>query len=110
MLSRIRDVVGEEIQIETAIVAEPTHLLPDPRFVEITAQLTGQPAQLVRESGGSDARFLHPHGIPVLMSRPTVGNLHAPHEWIEIDSLVTFYRICESYLAKRLNVDLPPEP
>lgn len=110
ILERVRETVGDDFQIQAAITAEPTHLLPDPRFVEITTQLTGQPTRLVRESGGSDARFLHPHGIPVLMSRPTVGNLHAPNEWIEIDSLVTFYRICESYLAKRLNVDLPPEP
>jgi len=110
MLDRVCTVVGDQIHVETAIEAEPTHLLPDPRFVEITTQLTGQPARLVRESGGSDARFLHPHGIPVLMSRPIVGNLHAPNEWIEIESLVTFYRICESYIAQRLGVELPAEP
>ncbi len=61
----------------------------------------------MRESGGSDARFLTPHGIPVLMSRPTVGKLHAPDEWIEIDSMLTYYRICEDYLRHRLALGQP---
>lgn len=40
------------------------------------------------------------------MSRPLVGNLHAPDEWIDIDSMVTYYRVCEAYLAERLGVEL----
>ena len=68
------------------------------------------PTRLSRESGGSDARFLHPHGIPVLMSRPAVGNLHAPDEWIDIESMVEYYRVCEAYLAQRFEVNRPPEP
>ena len=110
LLATVRKVVGGRIQVEPAITAEPTHLSPDPRFVEISRRLTNQPVELVRESGGSDARFLHPHGIPVLMSRPLVGNLHAPDEWIDIDSMVTYYQICEAYLAERFDVEFPPEP
>lgn len=109
MLARVENVVGDQIHVEPAIAAEPTHLLPDPRFVEITTARTDTEAQLARESGGSDARFLTPHGIPVLMSRPTVGRLHAPDEWIDINSMVTYYQICEDYLTRRLQLDLPPE-
>lgn len=107
LIALVRRVVGEAFQVTPLIVAEPTHLLPDPRFVDITAQITGQRPQLSRESGGSDARFLHPYGIPVLMSRPAVGNLHAPDEWIDIESMVNYYRVCETYLARRFDVVLP---
>lgn len=110
LLRMVREVVGDRIQVDPVIEAAPTHLLPDPKFVQMTEQITGVRPRLARESGGSDARFLHPHGIPVLMSRPEVGNLHAPDEWIAIDSMVDYYRICETYLAQRFDVSPPPEP
>ena len=109
LLATIRETVGGNFSVETIISAAPTHLSPDPRFVEITERITGEAVELVQESGGSDARFLHPHGIPVLMSRPLVGNLHAPDEWIDIESMVTYYRVCEAYLAERLGVELSPD-
>ncbi len=110
LIALIQQTIGDRIQVNPIIVAEPTHLSPDPKFLEIAAQITGRRPALARESGGSDARFLHPHGIPVIMSRPAVGNLHAPDEWIDIDSMVEFYRICEAYLAQKFAVNLPPEP
>ena len=109
ILELVRQCVGPDIELIPAIVAEPTHLSPDPLYNEVTHQITGQSAELVRESGGSDARFLHPYGIPVIMARPLVGNLHAPDEWIDIESMVTFFRIWESYLARRFNVAAPAE-
>jgi len=30
------------------------------------------------------------------MTRPQVGNLHAADEWIDIQSMFEFYRICET--------------
>lgn len=110
MLAQVRATLGPEIDVIPLIAAEPTHLSPDPRFAEITTAITGAATQFVRESGGSDARFFHPHGIPVLLSRPTVGNLHAPDEWIDIDSMVSYYRICATYLAERFAIELPDEP
>ena len=32
------------------------------------------------------------------------GNLHAVDEWIDIDSMVTYFRICETYIVRRLGV------
>src|SRR5690606_2930486 len=93
MLALVRETLGADVTVSPVVIAEPTHLSPDPRFAEITTAHTGSPTRLVRESGGSDARFFHPCGIPVLLSRPTVGNLHAPDEWIDIDSMVSYYRI-----------------
>ena len=29
-------------------------------------------------------------------------NLHSVDEWIDIETMVTFYRICERYVARKL--------
>ena len=75
---------------------------------EVTTEVTDRPVPLVRDSGGSDARFLTRHGVGVLMSRPLVGNLNAPDEWIDIESMLVFHRICDVYLRRRF--ELLPEP
>ena len=90
--------IESDIELEVDVGAEPTHLDPDPRFLDITRRVTGESARLIRASGGSDARFFRAAGIPTLLSRPLVGNLHGEDEWINIDSMVAYYQICESYI------------
>ena len=102
MLETIEEVLGKTLEVECLVAAEPTHLDPDPKFAEWTEKLTGQPVAMVNSSGGSDARFLSRHGIPVLLSRPLVGSLHAEDEWIDIESMSTYYEICRAYIAARL--------
>ncbi len=97
MLKRIRDLLGEGIVAEPIVCAEPTHLAPDPRFLRITGEVTGTEAREVRASGGSDGRFFCAQGIPVLLSRPRVGNLHGRDEWIEIESMLDYFEICRRY-------------
>lgn len=94
---------GDGLEVETLIGAEPTELDPDPEFIAITEAVTGQAMKRVKASGGSDARFLCAHGIPVLLSRPLVGNLHADDEWIDIESMDTYFTICDRYLRQRFN-------
>jgi succinyl-diaminopimelate desuccinylase len=77
---------------------------PDPLFLAATEEVTGKPVTLIREHGGSDARFVCGYGIPVIMSRPYVGNLHAENEWIDIASMETLYRIYERFLEKKLRL------
>ncbi|MCA9402992.1 MAG: M20/M25/M40 family metallo-hydrolase [Candidatus Omnitrophica bacterium] len=98
----IREMLGDKIAIEPIIGAEPTNLSPDPEYQRVIEEVTGKPTELVRDDGGSDARFLAAQGIPVMISRPRVGNLHAVDEWIDISSMVTFYHIYEKYLARAL--------
>jgi succinyl-diaminopimelate desuccinylase len=90
------------MELEVIICAEPTKVSPDPLFLTATEEITGKPVKLIREHGGSDARFICPYGIPVIMSRPLVGNLHAEDEWIDIGSMETLYRIYELYFQKKL--------
>jgi succinyl-diaminopimelate desuccinylase len=88
--------------LEVLVRAEPTKVSPDPLFIEATEEITGKPVKLIREHGGSDARHVSRYGIPIIMSRPFVGNLHAENEWIDIASMETLYRIYERYLEKKL--------
>ncbi|MDR4503353.1 MAG: M20/M25/M40 family metallo-hydrolase [Candidatus Scalindua sp.] len=102
MKRRVCEVLGEGIDISTVISAEPTHLSPDSEYLKVTESLTGEATTLCREDGGSDARFVGKYDIPVIVSRPVVGELHSREEWIDISTMETFYRIYEAYLKKKL--------
>jgi len=102
IMKKIKELLSPDIEIKIFISAEATHLSPDPLYQKITEQIIGKKTELVRDDGGSDARYLADKGIPVLISRPTVGNLHAEDEWIDIPSMVQFYQIYEEYLLKKL--------
>lgn len=104
LLNQIKYALGGDVEMEVIISAEPTHLSPDPLYGDITEKVTGQPIKMVKDDGGSDARFLASYGIPVLMSRPTVGNLHADDEWIDIKSMGLFYQIYEQFLIQKLQI------
>lgn len=105
LLSVFEEFLDEHMTLEPIIIAEPVHLAPDPLFVQITAEVTGQPVRLIREHGGSDARFVCRYGIPVIMSRPYVGDLHSDREWVDIASMEILYRIYTTYLEKKLQLE-----
>ena len=100
VLEEVRQRLDPGVTAEPIVCAEPTHLAPDPRFLEVTEAVTGTKPRLVRASGGSDGRFFCAHGIPVLLSRPRVGNLHGRDEWIEIDSMIDYFEICRRYVVE----------
>ena len=101
ILERVRRSLSDGVSLDVKVAAEPTQLAPDPMFIDITTEVTGKQAELVQVCGGSDGRFLSAHGIPVMLSRPKVGNLHNPDEWIDIASMSTYYQICDRYLTRR---------
>jgi succinyl-diaminopimelate desuccinylase len=105
MLAFVHDTLGPRIEVETIIEAEPAEFSPDLLFQVITAEFSGTPVILEKSHGGSDARFIAAQGIPAIISRPLVGNLHAVDEWIDIKSMETFYRIYERYVARKLGLD-----
>jgi succinyl-diaminopimelate desuccinylase len=105
VLEEIEGLLGRGVSAEPIVIAEPTHLSPDPGFAKITEEVTGMPTRLVRSSGGSDGRFFCAQGIPVLLSRPYVGNLHGRDEWIDIDSMVSYFEICRSYILSKCPQD-----
>ena len=90
MLALVRDLIGKELRGEDDHGRPATHLAPDQAYLDTVRELTRKQPEMIRESGGSDARFLCLHGIPVIMARPDVGDLHAEDEWIDIDSMVMY--------------------
>ncbi|MFP6766436.1 MAG: peptidase dimerization domain-containing protein, partial [Planctomycetaceae bacterium] len=107
MLSEAAVTLGPDCQLTSLMQAEPTFLDPDEIFCQVTEEISGSPARLIRSSGGSDGRFLRQFGIPVNLSRPLVGNLHGPDEWIDVASMATYYRICETYIQRKLGLSGP---
>jgi succinyl-diaminopimelate desuccinylase len=107
MLALVREVVGDRATLEIHMSAETSHLAPDVDYLRVTEEITGQPARLVRASGGSDARFIARHGIPVILSRPQVGNVHGEDEWIDIESMGLFARICREFILHRTGSRAP---
>ncbi len=102
ILNDLGNLIGDDPELKIIISAEPTHLSPDPLFLSVTEEITGRPARLIRACGGSDGRFMAAHDTPIMMSRPIVGELHSEEEWIDIESMLTYYRICERYLNLKL--------
>ncbi len=102
ILAETATILGEKIKVEVMLSAEPLELEPDYLFKSAIKEVTGNEAAFIREDGASDARFIKKHGIPIVISRPTVGNIHAEDEWIEIESMLKFYKICERFLEQRL--------
>ena len=101
MLATIRKILGAKIEVEVIIPAEPAQFSPDPAYLEITEAVTGEPVVLQKSHGGSDARFIAARGIPAIISRPLVGNLHAVDEWIDIESMGTYYEIYQRYVTEK---------
>ena len=102
MHKKIASLAGKGIEVEIIVAAEPTHLKTDKRFVEISGEVAGKEAKSVLACGGSDGRFFSAENIPVMLSRPYVGNLHGRDEWIEIDSMLDYFEICRRYVLERM--------
>ena len=101
LFAEIRKLVDEKITLRALVSAEPTHLAPDETFLRMTEEVTGVKPRLVHASAGSDARFFAARGIPVLLSRPKVENLHGRDESIEIESMLSYFEICRRYVLEK---------
>jgi len=54
---------------------------------------TGRSATFSDEHFGSDARFYSEAGVPALCFGPVGAGLHSHDEWVDVESLETFYRV-----------------
>jgi len=94
--------LGTHIESKVILSSEPMQFEPDTLFKTAIEEVTGESVSFIREDGASDARFIHQYGIPVIISRPIVGELHSENEWIDVDSMIKFYMICARYLERKL--------
>ena len=83
-----------------AFQAEGCTLAPDEPIVERVRaaheEVTGEPLGHLAFTGTTDARFFNLHyGVPATCYGPLGGNLHAPDEWVDLESV----RSCTKALA-----------
>ena len=102
MIEILKEKLDEDMELEVLVSAEASHFSPDPLFISVTEEITGKSVRLCKAHGASDARFFTALDIPVIISRPVLGNIHSEKEWIDIESMSTLYHIYERYLTKKL--------
>ncbi len=105
ILAEVRACLGPDAVATPRVGDEPTEMTPDPAFMAIGERVLGRPMGVVRTAGTSDARFFSGRGIPVIMSRPLVGNIHRPDEWVDIASMLQYYRMLQEFIRHRLDLD-----
>lgn len=101
ILTEVRKLLAENVITDPIVVAEPSHLAPDPLYLQISEAVLGKPPRMIKASGGSDGRYFAQVGIPVILTRPQVGNLHGRDEWIDIDSMVDYFKTCQRYIVQK---------
>ncbi|MBI2473708.1 M20/M25/M40 family metallo-hydrolase [Candidatus Uhrbacteria bacterium] len=110
LLEQITACVGNEVCVEMRVNGDPIFTDPQDPFVQLYASCVeenlGTPATFNKHCGSNDGRFFTSLGIPIIVSRPTSGDQHSPHEWLETESLVDFYEICFAFIQKfNLNIE-----
>lgn len=102
LLSQIQSCLPDNVSMTSIMSSEPSHFSPDPLFLKIIQETTQTSAKVVKSAGASDARFFPKVGIPALISCPLIGNIHSRDEWIDIDSMLTYYDILYRYIIAKL--------
>lgn len=69
-------------------------------FKGITEEVTGEKMKITKSTGSSCLRFFAEKNIPVIITSPNYGNIHASGEWIEIKDIEKLYEILKKFLTK----------
>jgi succinyl-diaminopimelate desuccinylase len=68
------------------------------KYIEIMEERFGRKIEIKETYGASDARHFALLSSPVIMHKPLGGEIHSADEWIDIDSVMTFYEGMRKYL------------
>ena len=104
MLREVQSCLSAGAELSLPNVTECTRMAVDADYREISEQVLGSPLQEMRTPGASDARFFSALGIPAIITRPVVGNVHRVDEWIDIASMLQYYRILHTFIHRRLRL------
>lgn len=64
------------------------------------ADVTGEPARISPMLGTADARYFADQGIPAVYYGPGGGGMHAPDEWVDLDSVRRVARVLARTIAR----------
>lgn len=68
-------------------------------FSQAFERVTNRQVEYSYDHGASDARYFTPVGTPVILMKPVGGGAHSPEEWVDIQSLETFYQVFKEFLS-----------
>ncbi len=102
MVEEIVNKLGLEIEVSRMSTGLPTATnMEDPevkKYLSVMREVFGKEI-IVRETyGGSDARHFALLKSPVMMHKPIGGEIHSDDEWVDVDSVMTFYEGLRKYL------------
>lgn len=104
MLREVQSCLSPGAELSLPNATESISLAVDAEYRTISERVLGSPLQEVRTHGASDARFFLARGIPAIISRPVMGNMHRVDEWIDIASMQQYYRILHTFICQRLRL------
>jgi succinyl-diaminopimelate desuccinylase len=69
-------------------------------WIKLTEKIIGRRCLFTKSFGASDARFLVPFKVPMIITRPKGGGHHSKKEWIDKKSLLKFKEILKEFILK----------
>jgi len=105
LLAKVEEVVGEDGQITPVTMSDVNsqheHMEKILSFKNFVEDRTGRKIPLMKEYGGSDARFFGAKGIPSIIIKPDSRNQHAKNEWMDMKDLEKFYEVMREYIFEK---------
>tara|TARA_B100000315_G_C14470067_1_gene537877 strand:- start:43 stop:1122 length:1080 start_codon:yes stop_codon:yes gene_type:complete len=104
VLQQVTKVLPKDCELREVLSASP--LQTDPKHPMVTLiqsigeEVEGRPIEIIREHGGTDARYFSEVGIPAFLYGPIGGDLHGAQEWVSVPSLLQQYEICRRLLQQ----------
>ncbi len=96
--------IDSSLKISTHSIGSPTSVdINEPvvkMFIKCFEKSVGKKIQIKGTYGASDARHFADLDIPILMIKPTGGDIHGDNENISIDSCLTFYQALQDFLGE----------
>ncbi|PIR53228.1 hypothetical protein COU76_02315 [Candidatus Peregrinibacteria bacterium CG10_big_fil_rev_8_21_14_0_10_49_10] len=103
-LALVQAVLPAGCVLHEMVRASPLYTNADHPMVNLVRTLAKEveerEIEIIREHGGTDARFFSEQGIPAFLYGPMGGDLHGPNEWVSIPSLLQHYKIGRKLLEK----------
>ncbi|PJE76791.1 hypothetical protein COV05_02645 [Candidatus Uhrbacteria bacterium CG10_big_fil_rev_8_21_14_0_10_48_16] len=104
LMAKVEEVVGDLAQVSVRVSGELIHTDEENPFVQTYVQcateVLGTQPTFNKHCGSNDGRFFTSLGIPIIVSRPTSGDQHSPHEWLDTESLPVFQKIVEEAIKR----------
>lgn len=70
------------------------------KYLRVMSEELGKKVEVGRTYGASDARHFSFLKVPVLMSKPDGGGIHADDEWISLQSCMKFYKGLQRFIEE----------